>query len=161
MQKPLRRVGETAWTGRAGFTLVETLVASGVAMLLSLTIFETVLFCNRVAYDVKSRLTADAIAFDTVWELYNRPLSWFENQAAQPVSMWEPVDVNVYDTWGDRSGQTFVFWSVTPVGRPPTRWVLRANVMWPDISVTGVRQLPQDYEIVRAHTNRKLFSSVQ
>jgi hypothetical protein len=157
----MKATGETAWRGHGGFTLIEAMMASGIALLLSLTVFEAVLFCNRTAYNVKSRLTADAIAFDMVWDLYNRQLSWLETQAAQPISGWDVVDPAVYDAWGNRSSQVFVFWSVVPEGLPPRRWVLRSNVIWPDVSGNGVRQLPQDYETARMRTNRKLFSSAQ
>ena len=80
-----------ARSGRSGFTLVETMVASALSLLLALTIFETASFSARAAYDIKSRLAADAIAFDTVWELYNRPLAWLENQGALPASGWVPL----------------------------------------------------------------------
>ena len=70
-----RHAAQSNWSGRAGFTLAETMVASALTLLLVLTIFETARFSARAAYDIKSRLAADALAFDTVWDLYNRQIS--------------------------------------------------------------------------------------
>ena len=72
--------------GQAGFSLVEVMVASGILLVVVLTIYESVLFCNRVAYDVKSRLAAEAIAFDTAWELYNKQLRWLRQRAPVAVA---------------------------------------------------------------------------
>ncbi len=143
-------------TDRGGFTLVEVMVASGLALLLTLAIFESVLYCNRLAYDVKSRLAADAIAFDTVWEMFNRQLEWFDGQVFA-TSSWTSLDTENYDAWGVNGSQVFVFSAVIPQGLPPTNWLLRANVEWPDLSGGGVKTLPRDYEVIRARTQRNVF----
>lgn len=141
--------------GRAGFTLVEVMVASGLLLVLVLTLYESVLFCNRVAYDVKSRLAAEAIAFDTGWELYNKQLLWLKLRAPVAMAGWEPVDPEQYDVWGDRDAA--VFWAILPQGLPPTNWVFRTNVQWMNASGGGASMLPHDFVIERSRTERNVF----
>lgn len=150
-----RRVDAAVRGARGGFTLVETMVASGMLLFLVLAIYESVLFCNRVAYDVKSRLAAEAIAFDTVWELYNKQLGWLRQRAQVAMSGWEIVDPEDYDVWGAR--ETAVFWAVQPEGLPPTNWVFRANVMWPNATGGGTSMLPRDFVVERSKSDRNLF----
>ncbi len=150
-----RRVGAAVRGARGGFTLVETMVASGMLLFLVLAIYESVLFCNRVAYDVKSRLAAEAIAFDTVWELYNKQLGWLRLRAQVAMSGWEIVDPEDYDVWGAR--EAAVFWAVQPEGLPPTNWVFRANVMWPNATGGGTSMLPRDFVVERSKSERNLF----
>ena len=150
-----RRVDAAVRGARGGFTLVETMVASGMLLFLVLAIYESVLFCNRVAYDVKSRLAAEAIAFDTVWELYNKQLGWLRLRAQVAMSGWEIVDPEDYDVWGAR--EAAVFWAVQPEGLPPTNWVFRANVMWPNATGGGTSMLPRDFVVERSKSERNLF----
>ena len=150
-----RRVGAAVRGARGGFTLVETMVASGMLLFLVLAIYESVLFCNRVAYDVKSRLAAEAIAFDTAWELYNKQLRWLRQRAPVAMAGWEAVDPEQYDVWGDR--EAAVFWAVLPQGLPATNWVFRTNVQWPNAAGGGTSMLPQDFVIERGRTERNLF----
>ncbi len=150
-----------ARSGRSGFTLVETMVASALSLLLALTIFETASFSARAAYDIKSRLAADAIAFDTVWDLYNLQRSWLSENASVSRSGWLPLDTTRYTTWGPRGDQVFVYWEIEPdpAEFPPRRWTLKANVQWPSRSGSGVDTLARDYQVRRERTNRKLYAA--
>ena len=151
--------------GRAGFTLVEVMVASGLLLFLVLTIYESVLFCNRVAFDVKSRLAAEAIAFDTAWELYNLPLPWLKTYAWRPLppdpSGWKFINPEDYDVWGARSDEVLVRWMILPQGIPPTNWVIHTNVQWPNATGGGHSMLPKDFQIDRAKTDRNTFRARQ
>ena len=151
--------------GRAGFTLVEVMVASGILLVVVLTIYESVLFCNRVAYDVKSRLAAEAIAFDTAWELYNLPLSWLKKHAVNPLpsdpSGWRFVNPEDYDAWGGLSDEVLVRWMILPQGSPPTNWVICTNVQWPNATRGGHSMLARDFQIDRAKTDRNAFRARQ
>jgi len=146
-----------------GFTLVEVMIASGLTVLLSVIIFESVLFCNRMAYDVKSRLAADAIAYDTAWELFNRQLTWFKAMAGvEAISRWEPLDETLYDVWGARSGEVLVYSEILPEGLPATNWEVRVKVQWPALSGGGVSTLTREfYEVNRQKTDRNLFRATK
>ena len=165
MQRTEARAQCATGRGRAGFSLVEVMVASGILLFLVLTIYESVLFCNRVAYDVKSRLAAEAIAFDTAWELYNLPLPWLKKYARAPlppdVSGWKFVDPEDYDVWGARSGEVLVRWMILPQGSPPTNWVICTNVQWPNGTGGGHSMLPKDFRLERSKTDRNRFRDRQ
>ncbi|MDD4061073.1 MAG: hypothetical protein PHW08_10300 [Kiritimatiellae bacterium] len=152
---------QSNWSGRAGFTLAETMVASALTLLLVLTIFETARFSARAAYDIKSRLAADALAFDTVWDLYNRQISWLSENATESRSGWVGIDPERNTTWGARGDQVFIYWEIEPdpADFPPKRWTLKSNVQWPSYSGGGVQTLPRNYQVRRERTNRKLFST--
>jgi hypothetical protein len=104
---------------------------------------------------VKSRLAAEAIAFDTAWELYNKQLLWLRQRAPVAMAGWEAVDPEQYDVWGDRDAA--VYWAILPQGLPPTNWVFRTNVQWPNATGGGASMLPQDFVIERARTERNVF----
>ena len=149
---------------RGGFTLSEVMVASAVVVVLALTFFEAVIFLNRMAYDVKSRLAADAVAFDTAWRTFNRPLSWFEKEGSEFVgglTTITPLDRSVSDAWGDRSSQVLVRQMVLPQGVPATNWVITVNVEWPRASAGAgtarVETFREPYTISRMRTNRRVF----
>lgn len=156
-----RKTAQSNWSGRAGFTLAETMVASALILLLVLTIFETALFSARAAYDIKSRLAADALAFDTVWDLYNRQSSWLSENATESRSGWVAIDAERNTTWGARGDQVFIYWEIEPdpADFPPRRWTLKSNVQWPPYSGGGVQTLPRDYQVRRERTNRKLYTT--
>lgn len=151
--------------GRDGFSLIEVMVASGILLVLVLSIYESVLFCNRVAYDVKARLAAEAIAFDTAWELYNLPLDWLKKYARTPLppdpSGWKFVNPEDYDAWGGLSDEVLVRWMVLPQGSPPTNWVIYTNVQWPNAMGGGHSMLTKDFRIERAKTDRNTFRARQ
>lgn len=60
----------------SGFSLVEFMFASSLALLLFLVMLEALFFFRRNAALVKGRLAADAIAYDMALELFNRKTEW-------------------------------------------------------------------------------------
>lgn len=150
--------------GRAGFTLTEVMIASGLMMILSLAIFESVLFCSRLAYDIKSRLAADAIAWDAAWDLFNNPLTWFKTAGYSEINSdidGMPLDAfafevcedpDAYSAWGDRTEDVRVVRQVLPNGAPATNWTIRVKVQWPSLSGGAVGEMSN--QVLRARINR-------
>jgi len=57
--------------GRRGVTLVETMLAMCIVMLLSLVTFEGIIVSSRIAHDNAELLKAEAVAWDAVWKKFN------------------------------------------------------------------------------------------
>lgn len=140
-----------------GFTLVEVMFASTIALFLFLTLLETMSMCMRMAANVKWRLAADVIAYDEAWDKFNQSTAWFDLEFSTAKANWEVVSTNQAPVWYG-GGTAFKFWSVTPVGVPVSNWIIRTNVQWP-IPGGQVAQLPNDYVIERYRVDRKLFKS--
>lgn len=141
---------------RGGFTLVEVMFASTVSLLLFLVLLESLTVCQRMAANIKWRLAADAIAYDTAWKIFNEQTEWFETRFnAEGQATWEAVPVETSSVWYGGQAAS-VYWSVTPVGMPTGKWSIRTNVQWP---VPGGRseRLPADYVIERCRAERNQF----
>lgn len=137
--------------GNEGFTLVEVLLASAVALLIFLVMFEALFFARRVAAENKLRLAADSLAYDLTVELFNRELSWFEK-------------LNVSDVWEDRgelpqgtntlwAGEVTYQRSVLPQGSPATNWIVTTSLQWTD-AYDRPHGLPQPLVVYRQRNNR-------
>lgn len=144
---------------RGGFTLIEVLFASAISLLLLLSLLETLSVCRRMAANVKWRLAADALAYDTAWEYFNEQTSWFDAQFPEAKAKWETVPTERTSVWFDNKPAS-LYWSVTPVGVPTTKWVIRTNVQWP-LPGGGFGILPNDYLIERYRADRNLFRATQ
>lgn len=142
---------------RGGFTLVEVMFASTISLFLLLSLLETLSVCRQMAANVKWRLAADALAYDTAWEYFNKQTTWFDTQCSQATSVWATVSSERTSVWFKGEGKSAsVNWSVSPVGLPPTKWVISTNVQWP---MPGAKfsKLPKDYVIERYRADRNLF----
>ena len=139
----------------SGFTLVEVMFASALALLLILSLLQTIMFCNRKSSDIKWRLAADAIAFDETWEIFNRQTEWFDTEVTEAQADWIAIDADRTSVWyGNKTA--YLLRSITPYGVPASNWVIRANVVWP-IQFGSYKRLPTDYEIVRCRSDRNIF----
>ena len=141
---------------RQGFTLVEVMFASMIALLLTLVLFETFSVCQRIAADIKWRLAADALAYDLAWETFNRQTSWFVDSIKEDAAEWAEVPAERTSVWYKGGGEAYYMRSITPVGEPITHWVIRTNVQWP-VPGGGSVRLPDDYVIERYHADRNVF----
>lgn len=139
---------------RQGFTLVEVMFASSIALLLFLSLFETLSVCQRMAADLKWRLTADALAYDKAWEVFNYKTEWF-NGYTSASSAWYVVSSDQTSVWY-AGGKAYYNLSITPVGSPISNWVIRTTVKWP-LPSGSYAALPQDYRVVRMRNERNLF----
>lgn len=137
-----------------GFTLVEVMFASSIALLLFLVLFEALMVCQRMAAKVKWRLAADLVAYDVAWDTFNRQLAWFDTQVTNAQAAWTPLPSERTSVWV--GGTAYVYLSITPSGIPTTNWVIRTNVQWP-LPNGGYERLPDDYCVVRYRTDRNLF----
>lgn len=63
----LRRRGS-----RAGVTLIEVMLAGFITMLVALALFEGVAVASRISRENSELLAADAYAWDTIWQTFNR-----------------------------------------------------------------------------------------
>lgn len=142
-------------SSRQGFTLVEVMFASVIALLLTLVLFETFSVCQRIAADIKWRLAADALAYDLAWETFNRQTSCFVDSIGEDVAEWAEVPEERTSVWY-KGGAAYYMRSITPVGEPITHWVIRTNVQWP-VPGGGSVRLPNDYVIERYRADRNVF----
>ncbi len=157
-RKKGRMAGPAARSLKGGFTLVEVMFASTISLLLFLTLLETLSVCQRMASNVKWRLSADAIAYDAAWRIFNEQTAWFEkrfNRAGDDFATWENVPKETSSVWyGDR--RAALYWAVKPVGSPAKKWIISTNVQWPVPGADPV-MLPKDYVIERCLSERNLF----
>ena len=140
---------------RGGFTLIEVMFASVISLILLMSLLETLSTCRRMAANVKWRLAADALAYDTAWTYFNEQTSWFDERFPEAQAKWETVSVDRTSVWFDQKLAS-LYWSVTPVGVPTTKWIIRTNVQWP-LPGGGFSKLPDDYVIERHRADRNLF----
>ena len=144
---------------QGGFTLVEVMLASAISLLLLMSLLETLSACRRMAADVKWRLAADALAYDTAWAYFNEQTAWFDERFPEAQAKWETVPADRTSVWFDKQLAS-LYWSVTPVGVPTTKWIIRTNVQWP-LPGGGFSKLPDDYVIERCRADRNLFRATQ
>jgi len=142
-----------------GFTLIEVLFASSISLLLLLSLLETMSASRRMAANVKWRLAADALAFDTAWAYFNEQTAWFDANFPEAKATWETVPAERSSVWFENRPAS-LFWSVTPLGVPTTNWIIRTNVQWP-LPSGGFARLPKDYVIERSRIDRNLFRAKQ
>lgn len=141
-------------SGNRGFTVIEFVIASSIVMLLFLACIETLLFYRRVAADIRWRIAANNVAYDTAWEVFNRPTTWFETVNVA-TGRWTVVTTN--QTSAFRSGQAMSLISVTPVGMPVTHWVIQSDVVWDRLPMGGEGRLAQPLTIERQRVIRNVF----
>lgn len=166
MKKPrgrarrLRGVSCLGMNSASGFTLVELVFTASIGLLLTMTLFEALLFSRRSAAHMRHHLAADAYAFDVAWDVFNRRTAWFDNNANNPTSFpaaWSPVPADRTSAFGGAStNQLFVFLSIRPNGIPVTSWQIMTDMRWRQPNNVW-RQLPQPYVIERHRADRNLF----
>jgi prepilin-type N-terminal cleavage/methylation domain-containing protein len=151
----VKRGARLGYASRGGFTLIEVMLASAISLLLLMSLLETLSACRRMAANVKWRLAADALAYDTAWAYFNEQTTWFDEHFPEAQAKWETVPAARTSVWLDQQ-RASLYWSVTPVGVPTTKWVIRTNVQWP-LPNGGFSKLPNDYVIERYRADRNLF----
>lgn len=129
---------------RGGFTLTEVVVASFLTLTVTSVIYATLQQTLRMSASARHFLSAEELAFDQLWLIYNRPLVFFES-------------INVATNWVEPTPGESVFGdqgllrcSVTPVST--NYWEIRANVTWPANGL--VRPIPNDLWVRRYRTER-------
>ncbi len=133
--------------------------ASSLALMLVLSLFETISLCRRMTADIKWRLAADAIAFDEAWDIYNRQTAWFDTAVTVAQAEWAPIAAERTSVWcGERTA--YLFRSITPNGMPASNWVIRTDVQWPLPSGNFAR-LSRNCEVIRGRSDRNLFRAAQ
>jgi len=105
------------------------------------------------------QLTADALAFDAAWDVFNRKTEWFDLNATPTAfpAGWQAVPPDRSSAFL-RTGTPAYYLEVQPMGRPVTHWQIIANVQWP-LPNGGARRLAQPYILERHRADRNLFRS--
>lgn len=161
----MRHIGEIAHVSRSrrGFTLVESMMASSLALLLFMTMLEALLYCRRNAAHIKGRLAADAFAYDLALDLFNRKTEWFSQNAPTNIARWFTVPPEQTSAWSysDRNASAF-YWVAPSGGTPPTRWNIMTDVQWPLPGGGWARLNPTNgaapvYQIERRIVDRNMF----
>lgn len=148
------RMKQNDYSMRRGFTVIEFMIASSIVMLLFLAGIEALLFYRRVAADIRWRIAANTIAYDTAWEVFNRPTTWFETINVA-TGRWTVVTTNQTSAFG--AGQAMSWFSVTPVGIPVTHWIIQSDVVWNRLTMGGEGRLAQPLVIERQRVIRNVF----
>jgi len=146
----------------SGFSLVEFMFASSLALLLFLVMLEALFFFRRNAALVKGRLAADAIAYDMALELFNRKTEWFEQNAPTNIAEWFALSPERTSAWSNSYLNASAFYWVAPSGgTPPTQWTIVTDVQWPLPDGRWARLNPTNgppiYQMVRRSVDRNLF----
>ncbi|MBP5510532.1 MAG: prepilin-type N-terminal cleavage/methylation domain-containing protein [Kiritimatiellae bacterium] len=134
-----------------GFTLVEVMLASAVALLIFLVMFEALFFARRVAAENKLRLAADSLAYDLTVDLFNRDLEWFE--MLNVTQEWTENGVLAQGTNTLWTGEVTYQRSVLPQGSPATNWVVTTTLQWTD-AYDRSHGLPEPLVVYRQRNNR-------
>ena len=92
--------------GRAGFTLVEVMVAGSVLAFLSVALFEGVIVAWRISRENAERMAAEAFAFDLAWMKFNVE---YKSLASGTTSYRVSENVPVLARWPDATAQTYVY----------------------------------------------------
>lgn len=137
--------------GNEGFTLIEVMLASAIALLIFLVMFEALFFARRVAAENKLRLAADSLAYDLTIELFNRELDWFEKLNVS--QEWTESGVFEQGTNTVWTGAVTYQRSVLPQGSPATNWVVATTLQWAD-AYGASHNLPQPLVVYRQRNNR-------
>lgn len=140
---------------QGGFTLVETMFASTIALFLFLVMLESLFFCRRSAANLKWRLAADALAYDTAMEVFNRKTSWFEANVTSATSAWTAVPAERTSAWLRPDG-AYCYVGVFPDASPATSWKIVTDVVWP-LPNGGSQRLPTPCVVRRYRSERNLF----
>ena len=76
---------------RAGFTLVEAMLASAIFGLMTLVLFEGVIVSTRIAHENSEILAAEAVAWDAVWKRFNENYDSLVPDTVEAPS-WQSLD---------------------------------------------------------------------
>lgn len=119
-----KKGGRIADKSRGGFTIVEVAVASALLLLAGFALYSSVISASRMTEMAKDYTAAQGIAFDTLWELYNRPFSEFENITAATNWTVNPPNVSQLDE------DCIVRVAVFPPSADAPYWEIESNVAW-------------------------------
>ncbi len=141
--------------GRSGFTLTETVFASSLALFLFLVMLEALFFCRRSAANLKWQLAADALAYDTAMDVFNRKTSWFEANATTAISTWSLIPAERTSVWF-ADDKAYYYVGIFPDASPANSWKIVTDVAWP-LPNGGSQRLRSPCIIERRRVDRNLF----
>jgi len=142
-------------TMRSGFTLIEVIFASTMALFLFLVMLEALFFCRRSAANLKWQLAADALAYDAAMEIFNRQTTWFEANVTGATAAWSKVPEERTSVWIE-GREAFLFKGIYPDASPATSWRIVTDVRWP-LPDGKSRTLSKPCVVERHRANRNLF----
>jgi len=131
---------------KKGFTLVEVMVASFLTVGLILILFTAMTTYYGMLLGARNYLAAQGLAFDRIWEVYNRPLSYFENVTAPVLEVYQTPDESVFGNNG------VIRVSIIPGTN--NNWDIRSNVAWPQRLAGRSRTISNDFFVARYRTER-------
>lgn len=81
---------------RTGFTLVEVLIAMFLVSIAAIIVYTEMLLSYRILMRSRARLEAQSIAFDNLWEVYNRtdPVKISGQLYSKPTPEWSLMSTN-------------------------------------------------------------------
>lgn len=84
---------------RKGFSLVECMLAAAIFCLLTLVLFEGVIFSARIGHENADLLAAEGVAWDAVWKRFNEEIDdlTIESTGWQNLAAEAAPQLSVYD----------------------------------------------------------------
>jgi prepilin-type N-terminal cleavage/methylation domain-containing protein len=125
----------TGRRNRSGLTLVEVLIAMFLVSIGAVIIYTEMLLAYRILMRSRARLEAQSIAFDHVWDNYNRPQEdlpplsthWY----TVPTPQWSVMSTNgwvdCFVVTGDTNTVPPVSWKIVVTVWPPTNSPLQVG----------------------------------
>ncbi|MCU0856802.1 MAG: prepilin-type N-terminal cleavage/methylation domain-containing protein [Pontiellaceae bacterium] len=119
----------------AGVTLVEVMMAMFLVSIAAIIIYTEMMLSYRILMRSRARLEAQSIAFDRLWEIYNRPLDDMPiittNFPPEPTPAWSSmstggvVDCLIFsETNAPVLPDPVHYWDITVTVWPPTNTML-------------------------------------
>lgn len=109
---------------RAGFTLVEVLIAMFLVSIAAIIIYTEMLISYRILMRSRARLEAQSIAFDNLWEVYNRPdpVKISGELYSRPTPEWSLMSTNGWVECHVLAEQVVTprYWEICVTVWPPT-----------------------------------------
>lgn len=116
---------------KSGVTLVEVMIAMFLVSLAAIIVYTEMLLAYRILMRSRARLEAQTIAFDNLWEVYNRtdPVKISGTLYSIPTPEWSLMSTNGWVTCDVLAEPVLEprYWTITVAVWPPTNSLLRVG----------------------------------
>jgi prepilin-type N-terminal cleavage/methylation domain-containing protein len=118
-------------TSRSGFTLVEVMIAMFLVSIAAVIVYTEMLLAYRILMRSRARLEAQSIAFDNLWEVYNRadPVKISGELYSKQTPEWSVISSNGWVECHILAEQVVTprYWEIWVTVWPPTNSPLQVG----------------------------------
>ncbi|MFA7256185.1 MAG: prepilin-type N-terminal cleavage/methylation domain-containing protein [Kiritimatiellales bacterium] len=111
-------------SNKAGMTLVEVMIAMFLVSIVAIIVYTEMLLAYRILARSRARLEAQSIAFDNLWEVYNRtdPVKISGELYSKPTPEWSLMSTNGWVECHILAEQVVSprYWEIAVTVWPPT-----------------------------------------